>query len=91
MTKNIIYKQKVNLDQSRLILDSLPNSYELLLSNEEADSIGEIPGRIVKEGRGIGDLDTTYRYEEKFYLDYDSIGHIFTVSSNSLLNFFSFF
>ena len=83
---NIIYNQKVNLDQSRLILDSLTNSYELLLSNEEADSIGEIPGRIVKEGRGIGDLDTTYRYEEKFYLDYDSIGHIFTVSSNSLLS-----
>ena len=83
---NFIYSQKVDLDQSRLILDSLTNSYELLLSNKDADSISEIPGRIVKEGRGIGKLDTTYRYEKKFYLGYDSVGHVFTVSSNSLLS-----
>ena len=83
---NFIYTQKVLVEESRLILDSLTNSYEVLLSDEEADSISEISGRIVKEGRGIDVLDTTYRYEEKFYLGYDSVGHIFTVSTNSLLS-----
>ena len=33
---NFIYKQKVNLEDSRLILDSLTNSYELMLSKQEA-------------------------------------------------------
>ena len=83
---NFIYKQKVNLEDSRLILDSLTNSYELMLSKQEADSISEIPGRIVKDGRGIEKLDTIYKYEEKFYINDDSIGHVFTVSSNSLLS-----
>lgn len=83
---NFIYKQKVNLEDSRLILDSLTNSYELMLSKQEADSISEIPGRLVKDGRGIEKLDTIYKYEEKFYIDDDSIGHVFTVSSNSLLS-----
>ena len=83
---NFIYKQKVNLEDSRLILDSLTNSYELMLSKQEADSISEIPGRVVKDGRGIEKLDTIYKYEEKFYIDDDSIGHVFTVSSNSLLS-----
>jgi len=83
---NFIYKQKVNLEDSRLILDSLTNSYELMLSKQEADSISKIPGRIVKDGRGIEKLDTIYKYEEKFYIDDDSIGHVFTVSSNSLLS-----
>ncbi len=83
---NFIYKQKVNLEDSRLILDSLTNSYELILSKQEADSISEIPGRVVKDGRGIEKLDTIYKYEEKFYIDDDSIGHVFTVSSNSLLS-----
>ena len=83
---NFIYKQKVNLEDSRLILDSLTNSYELMLSKQEADSINNIEGRIVKDGRGIEKLDTIYKYEEKFYIDDDSIGHVFTVSSNSLLS-----
>ena len=83
---NFIYKQKVNLEDSRLILDSLTNSYELMLSKQEADSIDNIEGRIVKDGRGIEKLDTIYKYEEKFYIDDDSIGHVFTVSSNSLLS-----
>ena len=48
---NFIYKQKVNLEDSRLILDSLTNSYELMLSKQEADSINNIEGRIVKDGR----------------------------------------
>ena len=81
---NIIYSKGVSLEDSRLILDSLTNSYEEILSDSLYDTIKSIPGRIVKDGRGIDGLDTLYKYEEKFYVEDDSIGHVFVSSKNSL-------
>ena len=51
---NVIYSKGVSLEDSRLILDSLTNSYEEILSDSLYDTIKSIPGRIVKNGRGIG-------------------------------------
>ena len=81
---NVIYSKGVSLEDSRLILDSLTNSYEEILSDSLYDTIKSIPGRIVKDGRGIDGLDTLYKYEEKFYIEDDSIGHVFVSSKNSL-------
>ena len=81
---NIIYSKGVSLEDSRLILDSLTNSYEEILSDSLYDTIKSISGRIVKDGRGIDGLDTLYKYEEKFYIEDDSIGHVFVSSKNSL-------
>ncbi len=81
---NIIYSKGVSLEDSRLILDSLTNSFEEILSDSLYDTIKSIPGRIVKDGRGIDGLDTLYKYEEKFYIEDDSIGHVFVSSKNSL-------
>ena len=81
---NIIYSKGVSLEDSRLILDSLTNFYEEILSDSLYDTIKSISGRIVKDGRGIDGLDTLYKYEEKFYIEDDSIGHVFVSSKNSL-------
>ena len=59
-------------------------SYEEILSDSLYDTIKSISGRIVKDGRGIDGLDTLYKYEEKFYIEDDSIGHVFVSSKNSL-------
>ena len=82
---NIIYSQGVSLEDSRLILDSLTNSYEYILSDSLYDTLKSIEGRFVKDGRGIDGVDTLYKYEEKFYIEDDSIGHVFISSKNSLL------
>ena len=81
---NIIYSQGVSLEDSRLILDSLTNSYEYILSDSLYDTLKSIEGRFVKDGRGIDGVDTLYKYEEKFYIEDDSIGHVFISSKNSL-------
>ena len=81
---NIIYTKGVSLDDSRLILDSLTNSYEYILSDSLYDTLKSIEGRFVKDGRGIDGVDTLYKYEEKFYIEDDSIGHVFISSKNSL-------
>ena len=81
---NVIYSKGVSLEDSRLILDSLTNFYEEILSDSLYDTIKSISGRIVKDGRGIDGLDTLYKYEEKFYIEDDSIGHVFVSSKNSL-------
>jgi len=81
---NIIYSQSVGLEDSRLILDSLASTYEYILSDSLFDTLSNVSDIIIKEGRGIDDLDTTYMYTEKFYIENDSIGHVFISSKNSL-------
>jgi len=81
---NIIYSQPVSLEDSRLILDSLASTYEFILSDSLFDTLSNVSDIIIKEGRGIDDLDTTYMYTEKFLIEDDSIGHIFISSKNSL-------
>ncbi len=81
---NIIYKKSVSLDDSRLILDSLASTYEYILNDSLYDTLKNVSDILIKEGRGIGDLDTTYMYTEKFFIEDDSIGHVFVSSRNSL-------
>ena len=81
---NIIYSQAVSLEDSRLILDSLASTYEYILSDSLFDTLSNISDLIIKEGRGIDKLDTTYKYIEKFFIEDDSIGHVFISSKNSL-------
>ena len=81
---NIIYSQPVSLEDSRLILDSLASTYEFILSDSLFDTLSNVSDIIIKEGRGIDDLDTTYMYTEKFFIEDDSIGHVFISSKNSL-------
>lgn len=81
---NIIYSQSVGLEDSRLILDSLASTYEYILSDSLFDTLSNVSDIIIKEGRGIDDLDTIYMYTEKFYIENDSIGHVFISSKNSL-------
>ena len=77
---NIIYSKSV----SRLILDSLASTYEEILSDSIYDTLKNISGILIKDGRGIDELDTAYKYIEKFYIQEDSIGHVFVSSKNSL-------
>jgi len=81
---NIIYSKSVSLEDSRLILDSLASTYEEILSDSLYDTLQYVSGLDIKDGRGIDDLDTTYKYIEKFFIEDDSIGHIFVSSKNSL-------
>ena len=81
---NIIYSKSVSKDDSRLILDSLANTYEEILSDSLYDTLKNISGILIKDGRGIDKLDTAYKYIEKFYIEEDSIGHVFVSSKNSL-------
>ena len=81
---NIIYSKSVSKDDSRLILDSLATTYEEMLSDSIYDTLKNISGILIKDGRGIDELDTAYKYIEKFYIEEDSIGHVFVSSKNSL-------
>ena len=81
---NIIYSKSVSKDDSRLILDSLASTYEEMLSDSIYDTLKNISGILIKDGRGIDELDTAYKYIEKFYIEEDSIGHVFVSSKNSL-------
>ncbi len=81
---NIIYTKSVGIQDSRLILDSLASSYEFILNDSLYDTLSNVPGIVIKEGRGIENIDTVYRYVEKFRIGNDSIGHIFISSKNSL-------
>ena len=81
---NIIYSKSVSFEDSRLILDSLASTYEYILSDSLFDTLSNVPKIVIKEGRGIDKLDTKYMYTEKFFIEDDSIGHIFVSSKNSL-------
>ena len=81
---NIIYSKSVSFEDSRLILDSLASTYEYILSDSLFDTLSNVSKIVIKEGRGIDKLDTTYMYTEKFFIEDDSIGHIFVSSKNSL-------
>lgn len=81
---NILYSQPVSLEDSRLILDSLASTYEFILSDSLFDTLSNVSDIIIKEGRGIDKLDTTYMFTEKFLIEDDSIGHVFISSKNSL-------
>ncbi len=64
---NIIYSKSVSLEDSRLILDSLASTYEEILSDSLYDTLQYVSGLDIKDGRGIDDLDTTYKYIERFF------------------------
>ena len=81
---NIIYKKSVGLEDSRLILDSLASTYEYILNDSLFDTLRNVSDVLIKEGRGIEDLDTSYMYTQKFFIENDSIGHVFVSSKNSL-------
>jgi ABC-type branched-chain amino acid transport systems, periplasmic component len=66
---NIIYSKSVSKDDSRLILDSLASTYEEILSDSIYDTLKNISGILIKDGRGIDKLDTAYKYIEKFYIE----------------------
>ncbi|MAD59208.1 MAG: hypothetical protein CMB81_02630 [Flammeovirgaceae bacterium] len=80
----VIYSKSVSLEDSRLILDSLSSTYEEILNDSIYDTLKNISELVIKDGRGIEDLDTTYKYLDKFYIENDSIGHVFVSSKNSL-------
>ena len=80
----VIYSKSVSLEDSRLILDSLSSTYEEILNDSLYDTLKNISELVIKDGRGIEDLDTTYKYIDKFYIENDSIGHVFISSKNSL-------
>ena len=50
---NIIYSKSVSKDDSRLILDSLASTYEEMLSDSIYDTLKNISGILIKDGRGI--------------------------------------
>ena len=81
---NIIYSKSVSLEDSRLILDSLSSTFEEILNDSVYDTLINVSDVIIKDGRGIDNLDTMYKYVDRFYIGNDSIGHVFVSSKNSL-------
>ena len=81
---NIIYSKSVSLEDSRLILDSLSSTFEEILNDSVYDTLINVSDIIIKDGRGIDNLDTMYKYVDRFYIGNDSIGHVFISSKNSL-------
>ena len=81
---NIIYSKSVSLEDSRLILDSLSSTFEEILNDSVYDTLINVSDIIIKDGRGIENLDTMYKYVDRFYIGNDSIGHVFVSSKNSL-------
>ena len=81
---NIIYSKSVSLEDSRLILDSLSSTFEEILNDSVYDTLINVSDIIIKDGRGIDNLDTMYKYVDRFYIGNDSIGHVFVSSKNSL-------
>ena len=81
---NIIYSKSVSLEDSRLILDSLSSTFEEILNDSVYDTLINVSDIIIKDGRGIDNLDTMYKYVDRFYIRNDSIGHVFVSSKNSL-------
>lgn len=102
----VIRFERMTNESAQQVQKDFTEKYEIRLdtmySFKEMDSIGFIPGRIVKdrplrtEGTGTlirdraGNPMTEY-YEERFKVVEDSIGHIFVASSSNLLanNFIS--
>ena len=99
------FEQMTN-ESAQQVQKDFTQKYEVRLDNkhtmEEIDSIGLIPGRIVKyrslRGKNSGKLildeegnPITEYYEERFRVKEDSIGHIFVATSSNLLanNFIS--
>ena len=80
----IIYSKSVSLEDSRLILDSLSSTFEEILNDSVYDTLINVSDVIIKDGRGIDNLDTMYKYVDRFYIGNDSIGHVFVSSKNSL-------
>ena len=76
---------KISEEKNREVLDALTSFYEVKLTLEERDSIMEIPGRLVKSRELFNQEDTIQYYEERFYLDRDSIGHIFVASTSTIV------
>ena len=81
---NVIYSKPVSLEDSRLILDSLSSTFEEILNDSVYDTLINVSDIIIKDGRGIDNLDTMYKYVDRFYIGNDSIGHVFVSSKNSL-------
>ena len=81
---NIIYSKSVSLEDSRLILDSLSSTFEEILNDSVYDTLINVSYIIIKDARGIENLDTMYKYVDRFYIGNDSIGHVFVSSKHSL-------
>ncbi|MEQ6120895.1 hypothetical protein [Reichenbachiella sp. MALMAid0571] len=75
---------KIDDEKVQFAYELLTETYEQKLSEEEADSISKIEGRIVKESMPKSKNDSAYFYEEHFVIEKDSIGHIFLASSKPL-------
>ena len=102
----VVRFERMTNESAQQVQKDFTEKYEIRLdtmfTTEEMDSIGQLPGRIVKdrplrnEKSGMlvrdynGDPITEY-YEERFTVVEDSIGHIFVASSSNLLanNFIS--
>ena len=102
----VIRFERMTNESAQQVQKDFTEKYEIRLddqySRQEMDSIGSIPGRIVKNrplrsedsGTLIKDAEgnpITEYYEERFNVVEDSIGHIFVASSSNLLvnNFIS--
>ncbi|MFY0652712.1 MAG: hypothetical protein JXQ96_11790 [Cyclobacteriaceae bacterium] len=87
-TFDIAYNVKIDDEKLQKAYQVLTETYEWMLTEEEADSIGNIPGRIIKEGKlkmeEEDEEDSVYLYEERFVIEWDSIGHIYLASSEPL-------
>lgn len=88
---DVIHKLKIDDEKVQNAYQLLTETYESMHTQEEADSIAEIPGRLIKESKikvkveNSKELeDSLYLYEERFIIEWDSIGHIYLASSNAL-------
>lgn len=87
----VINKLRIDDEKIQDAYQLLTETYESMHTHEEADSIAKIPGRLIKEGKikiDVGNSkekeDSLYLYEERFIIEWDSIGHIYLASSKPL-------
>ena len=87
----VIHNLRIDDEKIQNAYQLLTETYESMYTQEEADSIAKIPGRLIKEGKikiDVGNSkekkDTLYLYEERFVIELDSIGHIYLASSKPL-------
>jgi tetratricopeptide (TPR) repeat protein len=79
----VLLKAHVDEEKITKVYEKLTETYEAVLTEEEADSIRKIPGRIVKESKPRSN-EEMYLYEERYMVEWDSIGHVYMASSDPL-------
>ncbi|MFT6338369.1 MAG: outer membrane protein assembly factor BamD (BamD/ComL family) [Halioglobus sp.] len=87
----VIHKLRIDEEKIQNAYQLLTETYESMHTKEEADSIAEISGRLIKERKVKIDIenskekeDSLYLFEERFIIEWDSIGHIYLASSKPL-------